>query len=151
LARTLIRVASTPIVFGIALGVMVAVSGISVPEPVGQTFDLISACAGPLALVALGLDVAHYDVRRGARAAGLICGLKLLVQPFVAWGLCRGMNLPRLETEVVVLMASLAVGVNVHLMAQRFKAQEAAVASALVSSTLLGIVTTPLVVSLLCG
>lgn len=151
LARTLIRVASTPIVFGIALGVMVAVSGISVPEPVGQTFDLISACAGPLALVALGLDVAHYDVRRGARAAGLICGLKLLVQPFVAWGLCRGMNLPRLETEVVVLMASLAVGVNVHLMAQRFKAQEAAVASALVSSTLLGIVTTPLVVSLLGG
>lgn len=145
---TLWRVASSPIVVGVGCGVVVAVTGLKLPDPLGTGLDHLSASAGPLALVALGLDVAHYDIRRGLGTALWICAFKLLVQPLVALGLCKLCGLGLLESQVVVLMTSLSVGVNVHLMAQHFDSQQAAVASALVLSTLLGAVTTPLVLSL---
>lgn len=144
---TLRKVASSPIVVGVGGGVVVAVTSVRVPEPLGTGLDQLSASAGPLALIALGLDVAHYDIRRGLVPGLWICALKLLVQPVVAFGLCKLCGLGLLESQVVVLMTSLSVGVNVHLMAQHFDAQQAAVASALVLSTLLGAVTTPLVLS----
>jgi malonate transporter and related proteins len=145
---TLLKVASSPIVIGIGCGVIAAVTGFSVPSPFGSLLDYVSAAAGPLALVALGLDVAHYDVRQGWRTALVICVMKLLLQPFIAWGLCTLLGLPLLESRVVVLMSSLSVGVNVHLMAQHFDAQQSAIASALVLSTLLGAITTPLLLTL---
>lgn len=145
---TLWKVGSSPIVVGILCGVIVALTDVAVPGPIRRGLDYVSATAGPLALLALGLDVAHYDVRKGWRTALLICGMKLLLQPLVAWGLCKLFGLPLLESQVVVLMSSLAMGVNVHLMAQHFDSQQAAVASALVLSTLLGAVTTPLLLTL---
>lgn len=146
--KTLGKVASSPIVVGIAGGVVVAATGLELPSPLQAGLDYLSSAAAPLALIALGLDVANYDVRQGLRTALVICGLKLLLQPLVAWGLCRLGGIPRLESQVVVLMSSLSVGVNVHLMAQHFDSQQTAVASALVLSTLLGALTTPLLLTL---
>lgn len=141
------KVASSPIVVGILCGVFFALTGLTVPEPFGEGLDYVSLAAGPLALIALGLDVVHYDVRKGWRTAVVICVMKLLLQPLVAWGLCKLCGLPPLESQVVVLMSSLPVGVNVHLMAQHFDAQQSAIASALVLSTLLGAITTPLLLT----
>lgn len=145
---TLWKVVSSPIVFGIVCGVLVATTGLAVPSPVAAALDHLSSAAGPLALIALGLDIAHYDVRQGWRTALVIGAMKLLLQPLVAWGLCKLCSLPPLESQVVVLMSSLSVGINVHLMAQHFDSQQSAIASALVLTTLLGAVTTPLLLTL---
>ena len=151
LRKTLWKVGSSPIVVGIACGVLLALLGVELPTSVGGALDGVSAAAGPLALIALGLDIAHYDVRKGWPTAIVICAMKLALQPLVAWALCEILQLPLLESRVVVLMSSLSVGVNVHLMAQHFDAQQSAIASALVLSTLLGSVTTPLALTLAFG
>ena len=78
-----------------------------------------------------------------------ICSVKLLVQPLVVWLLARLLGLPPMETQVVMLLASLAVGANVYLMARYFKLLEGPVAGSLILSTMLSAVTTPLVVSLM--
>lgn len=149
LRRTLVKVAASPIVLGITCGVVVAMSGITLPQAVGIALDKTSYCAGPLALVALGLDVAQYKVKQELSSALVICCYKLVLQPIVACVLCGLLGLPKLETQVVVLMTSLSVGVNVHLMAQHFDSLQTAVASSLVLSTLLGAVTTPLMLAFL--
>jgi malonate transporter and related proteins len=51
----------------------------------------------------------------------------------------------------VVLLSSLAVGVNVYLMSRQFKVMEGPVAASLVLSTALSAVTTPLALALLTG
>jgi predicted permease len=48
----------------------------------------------------------------------------------------------------VVLLGSLAVGVNVYLMSRQFQTQEAPVASSMVLSTALAALTTPLFLTL---
>ena len=50
---------------------------------------------------------------------------------------------------MVVLLASLAVGVNVYLMSRQFKTMEGPVAASLVISTALAALTTPLVLTLI--
>jgi malonate transporter len=58
------------------------------------------------------------------------------------------LQLPPLETQVVVLLAALPVGINVYLMSREFRSMEGAVASSLVLSTALAAVTAPLALTL---
>jgi len=54
--------------------------------------------------------------------ATAITAIKLLVQPLVVWLLALLLGLPPVETQAVVLLAALSVGVNVYLMAREFDA-----------------------------
>ena len=57
--------------------------------------------------------------------------------------------LPAEETMAVVLLAALPTGANVYLMARQFATLEGPIASALVLSTTLAALTTPLALALL--
>jgi malonate transporter len=70
------------------------------------------------------------------------------VQPLVVWLLARALGLPPLETQVVTLLASLAMGINVYMMAQQFRSLQGPIAAGMVWSTLLSAITTPLVLAL---
>ena len=71
-----------------------------------------------------------------------------LLLPLVVWGLARLLGLPPMETRVVTLLSSIAIGANVYLMARQFKALEGPVASSQVLTTGLAALTTPLVLTL---
>ena len=98
--------------------------------------------------VALGMGLAEYGIRSGLKISLSICAIKLIVQPLVVWGLALLLGLPAMETQVIVLLASIAVGANVYLMSRQFQSLEGPVASSLVLSTGLAALTTPLVMTL---
>ena len=108
----------------------------------------MSANAAPLAHLALGMGLAQYRVREGVAMAGAISAIKLVVQPLVVWGLALALGLPPLETQVVVLLASIAVGVNVYLMANQFGTLQGPVAGSLLLSTAFSALTTPVLMAL---
>jgi predicted permease len=120
-----------------------------VPELIDQPLAMVATAAAPLAMIVLGMGLAEYGIREGWQISTAITAVKLLVQPLVVWLLARLLGLPPLETQVVVLLASLAVGANVYLMARHFKVLEGPVAGSLILSTMLSALTTPLIVSLL--
>jgi malonate transporter and related proteins len=149
LSNTLVHVFKNPIVVAIAAGSVFGGLGWVLPRVVDQALSALGHSAGPLALLVLGLGIAQYPVRNELRTALAICGLKLVVQPLVVWLLALALGLPTLERQVVVLLASLPVGINVYLIAAEFKTLQGAVASSLVLSTLLAALTTPLFQALL--
>ena len=142
-------VATNPIVASIVGGSLFGLSGLPVPVLIDQPLGMIAQAAAPLAMIVLGMGLAEYGVREGWRISVAICSVKLLVQPLVVWLLARLLGLPPMETQVVMLLASLAVGANVYLMARYFKLLEGPVAGSLILSTMLSAVTTPLVVRLM--
>lgn len=148
-AKTVRGVATNPIVASIVGGSLFGLSGLPVPELIDQPLGMIAQAAAPLAMIVLGMGLAEYGVREGWRISVAICSVKLLVQPLVVWLLARLLGLPPMETQVVVLLASLAVGANVYLMARQFKVLEGPVAGSLLLSTMLSALTTPLIVSLM--
>jgi hypothetical protein len=147
LGKTLQSVLKNPLILAILAGTAFGLSGLHLPPQLSLALGYLGKAAGPLALLVLGMGISAYGVRSGWRPALAICGLKLLVQPLVIWGLAVALGLPTLERQVVVLLGSLSVGANVYLMSAHFETLEGPVATSLVLSTLLAAVTTPLVLA----
>ncbi|QDF96740.1 hypothetical protein CJ010_09465 [Azoarcus sp. DD4] len=150
-AKTARGVITNPLIAAILSGTAFGFVGLALPDFIDTTLGMVAETAAPLALMALGMGLAHYRVRDGIGMAAAISAIKLLVQPLIVWGIARALGLPPLETQVVVLLASTAVGVNVYLMARQFNVVEGAVAGSLVLSTLLSALTTPLILALATG
>jgi predicted permease len=147
--KTTRSVLKNPLVAAIIAGTLFGWSGFELYDWAEVTLDSIGKVAAPLALLVLGMGLAEYGFRQGMKQSFAICVIKLIVQPLVVWGLAILLGLPPLETSVVVLLASLAVGVNVYLMAVEFGTLQSTIASSLVLSTALASITTPVLLSLL--
>lgn len=148
-ARTARGVLTNPVVVGILAGTAVSLSGWDLPEVIDAPIGLIGQSGSTMALIALGMGLAEYGIRDGLRFSFAVCAIKLVVLPLVVWGLAWLLGLPKMETQVVVLLSSMATGANVYLMSRQFKALEGPTASALVLSTLLASVTTPFILTLM--
>lgn len=147
--RTALGVLKNPLIAAILTGALIGLSGWSLPQWLDRPLAGLGQLAGPAALLTLGMGLAQYGFRRSLGQSAAICALKLLVMPLIVWALAAMLGLPALETNVVVLLASMSVGVNVHLMAVQFQTLQSAVASSLVLSTVLAVVTTPVILSAL--
>jgi predicted permease len=147
--RTVKGVLTNPVVMGILSGTFFSLTGWTLPEAIDSPIAMIAETAPPMSLIALGMGLAEYGMRSGIRISAAICAIKLIVQPLVTWGLACLLGLPKLETQAIVLLSSMAIGINVYLMSRQFNALEGPTASALVLSTLLASITTPLVLALL--
>ena len=148
LAKTLYAVLTNPIIIGILSGTLFGLSGWQLPKAIDLPLGMLGQATVPLALIALGMGLSEYGVRADWRISLTICGVKLVIQPLVVWSLARLLGLPWLETQVVVLLSSIATGANVYLMSRQFNALEGPGASSLVLSTGLAALTTPLVLTL---
>ncbi len=148
IARTVRNVLTNPVVASILSGTLFGLAGGNLPEPVDRPLELLGKASGPLSLLSLGMGLAEYGLRAGWRESVAISALKLVVMPLSVWVLARLLGLPLLETQVVVLLASLSVGVNVYLMAVQFEVMQGPVAGSMVFSTAAGALTTPLALAL---
>ncbi|HTH39214.1 MAG TPA: AEC family transporter [Rhodocyclaceae bacterium] len=146
--KTAKNVLTNPIVASILSGATVGLTGIKLPAMITGPLTMTADAATPLSLIVLGMGLARYDWHNHLRLSSAICVLKLVVQPLVVWSLATLIGLPTLETQVVVLLASIAIGVNVYLMAHQFKTLEGPVAASMVISTVMAAITTPLALTL---
>lgn len=147
--NTLRSVLTNPIVASVLAGAAFGLTGLPLPSLIGTPLSMLGGSAVPLSLLVLGMGLAEYGVRAGWREAAAITALKLVAQPLVVWALAVALGLPPVETQAVVLLAALAVGVNVYLMAREFDALQGPVATSMVMSTALSALTVPLTLALL--
>lgn len=149
IGKTAFSVATNPVVASIVSGTVFGLLGFTIPSLVDVPLSMLAQTAAPLALLALGMGLADYGVRASWPQSLAICGFKLVLQPLIVWLLARMLGLPHLETQVVVLLAALPVGVNVYLMAKQFRTMEAPVASSLILSAVFAAISVPLILALL--
>ena len=148
LSKTAVDVVTNPVIGSILAGTAFGYTGIAMPVIVDRTLELIALAAAPLSLIVLGMGLAEFRVRDGWRASTALAALKLGLFPLVVLALARLLALPALETQAIVMLASLPIGANVYLMARQFATQEGTVAAGLVISTALAAITTPLLIAL---
>jgi predicted permease len=148
-ARTAFGVLTNPVVASILGGTLYGLAGFHLPGPVATALSAVGYLAGPAALLVLGMGLVEYGVGAGWQQSVAITALKLVAQPVAVWLLAALLHLPPMESKVVVLLASMSVGVNVYLMAVQFKSMQGPVAGSLVLSTALAALTTPILLALL--
>jgi predicted permease len=148
-AKTALGVLRNPIIIAIIGGHAFGRLGFALPSIVDTGLASIGDVAAPASLLAMGLGLAAFPLKQEWASSFAVCVLKLLVQPLIVWSLAIALGLPALELRAVVLVASMAVGVNVYLMSLQFQTVQGTIASSIVLSNLFAAFTTPLLLAAL--
>lgn len=143
------RVARQPIIYAVAAGVIVNLSGWTLPGPVANASRLLAGGAVALMLLLLGLQLARLTVREEASGATLATVIRLAVAPPVAWAVGRLVGLEGLAFAVAVVQASTPTSITSALWALEFDARPALVSAAVVLSTVVSVVTLTVLLALL--
>lgn len=124
---------------GIALGFIVNLGDIPLPQALVSAIDLLARASLPVALFALGGVLTRYILSRSLAEASLVASLSLLVQPAITLFVARQFELPQSITQSIVLMAAMAPGLNAYLFASMYNRGLDAAASSVLLSTLLSV------------
>lgn len=137
--RNLLR---NPLLVAPAAGAAWALVGQPLPQPVDSFCDLMGKAAGPCALFALGLFLSTQRARPALGEVGVMNLFKLGVQPAAtAWLAFQVFALEPLWAAVCVVTAALPSGVGLFIVAQQYDRYVEPSSAAILTSTLMSMVT----------
>ena len=103
----------TPLTISIALGIVVGLTQITLPDVINQVLSTSSACVGPLSMVLTGISLSAFAPRELITDARtyIVVALRLVGIPALVYGAC---TLLRLDGVIVpaTIMASMPCGLN---------------------------------------
>lgn len=105
-------------------GLLLAVAGWSIPQPIFDPIEIIGAMSVPGMLIAYGISLRLGPLPgRGVPATDLatLVVLKMVVQPVAAFGIGLALGLSDHELLMVTVLAGLPVAQNVFVMAVRYQ------------------------------
>ncbi|NBY05030.1 MAG: AEC family transporter [Betaproteobacteria bacterium] len=146
-----------PVPLPILLGLAFFQTGWSMPEALDRALQWLGAAFGPIALLLVGINLAQLWRVTAAdqttshpwRKALELTLLKNLLFPIAVAVVGWSAGLPHLPLSVMVLAAALPVGANVFLVSQSYALEREAITLGMSLSTLLGMISLPVVMVLL--
>jgi predicted permease len=124
IGRILLQPFKNPLIIASVLGVIVAVSGVEIPEAVFEPFRIVGAAAVPLVLIGFGMSLSGTRLLApgsGRRDILLASGIKLVVMPLIAWAVARfGFGITGEHLFAVTVLAGLPTAQNIFVYAQRY-------------------------------
>jgi predicted permease len=138
-----------PVPLPILAGLLYAQTGWGLHPVIDKPLMLLGSAFGPVALVLVGITLAHAKVGYQFANALKISIVKTVVHPvlMVSAGWLLGMR--GLHLSVMVVAASLPVGANVFLFSQRYQKEEDVVTSSMALSTAMALISVSVVMALL--
>ena len=125
IGRVLTQPVRNPLIIASVLGLVVALIGVDLPDPVVEPFRLLGAAAVPTVLVVFGLSLHGRRILEpgsGRRDVLLAVILKSIVMPLVAWGVgALVFGLEGVALFTVVVLAALPTAQNVYTYAARYQ------------------------------
>lgn len=115
------RAATNPLLIGIALGLLGNVSGINLIEPVDAFTRMMAQAVLPAALFGLGGALNEYRIRDSWTQAASMAGLKLFLQPAIAWLIMVPiLNVEHEIARYAVVLAAMPAGINAYVFATSY-------------------------------
>jgi malonate transporter len=148
--RALTGVARSPLIWPIALAILLVALEVKIFLPVERFATLLAAAAGPCALFAIGLFVSQLSIRAGVAASWQTSVLKLALHPILTAVLAyHVLSIDPFWAKIAVVCASLPLGATAFVLAQRYKLLEAETSTGAVISTAASVLTVSLVMAVL--
>lgn len=136
----------TPLTWSVVLATAVVAVDIPVPSWIIRTTELLGAFTIPLMQLSLGVSLASFELGAIPRSVGLAL-LRLVLGLAVGAGLAELFGLTGTARGVLILDCSMPVAVLNYLLAEKYQRSPGEVASLVVVSTLLSLVTLPLILA----
>ncbi|WP_323784358.1 AEC family transporter [Thalassovita sp.] len=142
--QTVFKVATNPFLLASVSGVIVGVSGLSIPVPVMAPLEMLSRAAIPVALISVGATMNWGALARMTRFSAIIVATKLIAAPVAALSLCLVVEPGEAIARTLILFAALPTASAAHVLAAGFGADRELAATLVAQSTLLAAATLPL-------
>ncbi|WP_406857020.1 AEC family transporter [Alsobacter sp. KACC 23698] len=143
--RGLVRL---PILYAIALAVALSLASIQLPVWLGSTVSLIGGLTVPIMLLLLGASISSLGVASAGRAAAVSL-VRIGMGAAVGFAVAALFGFTGVIRAVLVMQAANPVAVYNYLFAQRWNNEPEQVAGVVVVSTLMSVVTIPLLLAAL--
>lgn len=143
-SQTILKVASNPFFIASVSGVLVGLSGLTIPAPVLAPVEMLAQAALPVALISIGATMNWRALARLNRFSGIICATKLIALPLIVLGTCTMLGLSGPIPQVLALFAALPTASASHVLAGGFGADRELAATLVAQITLLSAATLPL-------
>ncbi|HWL71055.1 MAG TPA: AEC family transporter [Geminicoccus sp.] len=143
-ARSLI---TNPILVGLATGLLLRLSPVPVPAALDRTAAFLGQAAMPMALFALGANLARFRLGALWREALVLCLFKNLLFPLLVFAMATWVvPLDPVARAVAIVTAAMPAGINAYLFSVRYDTAVGEAGATIVVST---IVTFPILAWLL--
>ncbi len=141
-----LRVVQEPLVGATVLGALFLWQGWQTPQFLTNTLDLIGQMAIPMMLITLGVAVARLEIKAMKQAVGLSI-IKVLLCVTVGALTAQLFGLDKIASAVLIVQVATPVAVTSYLLAEKYGADAQPVAGLVVASTLLSVLTLPLILA----
>ena len=139
-----------PIVMGPLLGVILSAIGITMPDLLLAAIKPLGLSATAAALFLTGVTLSARQLQLNA-LVGIATIAKLLIQPFIAWGIVLAFGLHGSVAITAILMIALSAGFFGVVFGNRFGVQSPDAEAVLLLSSVLCILSLPLFITLTSG
>lgn len=149
LKTALLGLFKVPLIYAVALALLLNSTGFILPTAFVRTLDLAAGGSIPLMLVLLGLELTRVEWTNSLRALGLGVFLRLIIGPIVGILLTKVYNIDGAARSGSILQASMPAAVATTVLASEYKLESSLVTAIVFTGTLLSPLTlTPLLVYL---
>ena len=145
-AGSLGRVVKEPLVAATILGGLFLWQGWETPVFLTNTLELVGQMAIPIMLITLGVAVARLEIRAVGQAV-LLASAKVAICVGCAWVVGDYFALEQVAAAVLIVQIATPVAVTSYLLAEKYVSDAQPVAGLVVVSTLLSVITLPLILS----
>ncbi len=147
LKLVLLGLLRNPMILAICAGLAWSAAEIPIPVPMNDFLSILGGAATPGALFAIGASLASKSAER-MQVAIWLSFAKLVLHPLcVAFGVLYLFPVTPFSAMIAIAAASLPVAGNVYMLAQHYGVAPHRASAAILISTLLSIVTVPLVIA----
>lgn len=124
---------------------------IELPKPIFETLKLIGDTTTPLSMMFIGFILAQTEMRAIFKdwQVFALSGIRLIIQPLSVWVVLKLLGFEGLLLNIPVLIASMPAAANTAIIASKYGSDYQLAAKVIYISTLLSVMTIPLVVRLL--
>jgi predicted permease len=136
-----------PVPLPILAGLLFAQTGLAIPAVIDRPLQLLGSAFGPLALVLVGVTLAHTKVGAHIKGAFAISLVKNALHPALMAAMGWAFGLSGMPLTVMIVAASLPVGANVFLFSQRYHVAQELITASVAITTAIGLVSVSLVMA----
>ncbi|HLD66532.1 MAG TPA: AEC family transporter [Pseudomonas sp.] len=145
----LLPIARNPLILACLAGILVNLLGLGLPGGSERLLGLLAAASLPLGLLCVGAALRPQELRGEMPALGWNCLLRLLGMPLLAYGVARALQLPALESSLLILFFALPTAPTAYVLTRQLGGDSHLMAGLITLQTLLAAASLGLVLALL--
>ncbi|MCF6303605.1 MAG: AEC family transporter [Devosiaceae bacterium] len=135
-----------PLLWGIAIGILINVLDIKLPDPLFVTLDLLGRAALGVSLLALGAGLSWKAMKTSGKEVVFSSMVKLLFTPVLAAGLALVFNVTGVQFIIMIIAASVPTAVNGYVLARAMGGDTELYAATSTAQVLISFITMPIII-----